>query len=322
MLLPAVVFMFLSLRFSGLRASRPGVVIELCSNAYLYMYNCPNMQEVNPILSNLSILFILSKAILPAGAGTPHPGAIAPPVSLNDVEGYSHVLWQLKGRGGVLRFVFGCSACREFGREWERVLRAGALKPIPQTIVIQSVTTSELGAFALEAALDSRWTLLLRDPGGRAARAFGAILCPRIACWMRGASLPISITTPTMLHKKAPASAIVTWGMEALRAGRASLPPERRRSDSARADQAPQVEAPARDRRRANAQPSAATGLAFVPQSGLTARPSGALLDLGPIDRLGAPRVERTVTLRNNSGTAITIARAALARLYRSPRRQ
>ena len=131
-------------------------MIELCSNAYLYMYNCPNMQEVNPILSNLSILFILSKAILPAGAGTPHPGAIAPPVSLNDVEGYSHVLWQLKGRGGVLRFVFECSACREFGREWERVLRAGALKPIPQTIVIQSVTTSELGAFALEAALDSR----------------------------------------------------------------------------------------------------------------------------------------------------------------------
>jgi hypothetical protein len=266
----------------------------------------------------LITLALLAIAPIRAAAAPPESGRAAPAISLRDVDGRLRSLAHVRGRPAVLCFFCGCRACRAFAAEWARVQRSsvaavdgspkpgaspagerrsavhvplavsGTPKPVasPATVIVYSGTAAELRAFARDAALDSSSTTLLPDPGGRTTRQYDALPCPRI-CVLDANGRVRGWIGQRAGEPPAAASALVARVLSALGKPPAGI---------------------MRTKARPSA-PPAASALIVAPAHGVIRRQDGAQLDFGSIDRVAAPVVSKTVTVRNGGRVTATISR-------------
>jgi len=281
---------------------------------------------------------------LPCVGEQPRIGAGAPPLALRDTEGHARSLRDFRGMPVVLCFVCGCPLCRAFARAWANEqgaaarpasLPAGAphrraksrwVAESQIALFVETGTARSLRAFAREAGLAPRRSVLLLDPGGRAARRYGVTGCPRVFVLDTGST--VRYTAARSVDSRATGAGRLVEGIVVvLRSMESAVGSGTDRHTALTpAEDAVQAAGPPRkgDRAEKGARPrssaavpmapgrSAArrTQLGVVAGSGVRATAGGAELDFGRIDASAVAARQCVVTVRNSGPRPVTIERA------------
>ena len=145
-------------------------------------------------------------------------GRPVPVFTLPDTEGKPQPLTRFRGRSTALFFFCGCRWCAECARAWAQFQRGGALPPASTTVVVYSLNRNESRRLAREYGLVSAQTTVLADPDLRVTEGlYHAALCPRVFALDTGGILRFTNDHRDDAPQKAPALAIVSRALEALR---------------------------------------------------------------------------------------------------------
>lgn len=153
-----------------------------------------------------------------------------PPFTLTDTRGRPRRLTDFRGRPVAVFFFCGCPWCQSCAETWGRLQRGGALTPPagvsphapvmpPITLMVFSGGTPAAQAFASRAGLDPSQTVLLPDPNLRVTAASHADPCPRVFVLNSQGRLRYTNDHKDDAARQAPALAIASRALDALRAG-------------------------------------------------------------------------------------------------------
>lgn len=161
----------------------------------------------------------------------PAVGKSAPTFTLSDVEKKKRTLAEFKGRRVALFFFCGCSWCADIAREWAALQRNGALaeqrggkgryapEPPATVIVYSELNAATCRELSRIYGLDLARTVLLPDLEMRVTQSlYRAEPCPRVFVLDAKGVLRYTNDHSDDTPRKAPALAIVSRALEALRA--------------------------------------------------------------------------------------------------------
>ncbi|HLV81551.1 MAG TPA: redoxin domain-containing protein [Chthonomonadaceae bacterium] len=172
----------------------------------------------------------------PAGPKPPPVTKPAPAFTLADAQGHSRSLADFRGHPVALFFFCGCQWCHECADAWAQLQRGNALpapasgarppaKNDPRTVVVFQGDAEAVRAFATETGLDTAQTLLLPDPKLAVTLRYQALPCPRVFVLDGQGIVRYTNDHADDAPQKAPALAIVSRAVSALRACAAPIPP-------------------------------------------------------------------------------------------------
>lgn len=190
------------------------------------------MQTTARLLIPLVIGMAGSASVSTAEDAPPAVGKPAPAFSLRDVNQKARSLAEFKGRRVALLFFCGCSWCIDVAREWGSLQRSGALAEAnparnaagraaapPITVIVGSTLDADgCRGFATRTELDLTQTVLLPDPDGTVVEAYHADPCPRVFVIGPDGVVRYINNGKDDAPRKAPALAIVSRALDALRA--------------------------------------------------------------------------------------------------------
>lgn len=159
----------------------------------------------------------------------------APVFTLTDAQGHKRSLADFRGHPVALFFFCGCKWCHECADAWGQLQRGDALavpasggkssvKDMPRTVVVFQGDAESVRAFATQTGLDTAQTVLLPDPNIEVTMRYQALPCPRVYVLDKQGILRYTNNHADDAPQKAPALAIVSRAVEALRAGASSAP--------------------------------------------------------------------------------------------------
>lgn len=164
-------------------------------------------------------------------AALPAVGKAAPAFRLPDPDGKPHTLDEHKGRSVALFFFCGCSWCWDVAKEWSQIQRGGALPPAtggskaPTTVVVYSLSPENTRLMGEASGLDLTQTLFLPDPTLAVTKQqYDAEPCPRVFVLDPKGVIRYTNNSKEDQARKAPALAIVSRTLDALRAIPAAKP--------------------------------------------------------------------------------------------------
>lgn len=183
----------------------------------------------------------------------------APVFTLVDTQGQKRKLAEFRGRPITLFFFCGCQWCHECGQAWSQLQRSGALpqpgatsgkqgdssiERSPLTLVVFQGDAEAACGFAAETGLDLKQTVLLPDPNLAVTQTYRALPCPRAFVLDGQGLVRYTNNHADDAPQKAPALAIVSRVVDALRACAANPAPAPTQTKS------PPKHAPQRHRQR------------------------------------------------------------------------
>lgn len=153
----------------------------------------------------------------------------APVFTLADAQGHKRSLADFRGHPVALFFFCGCQWCHECADAWGQLQRGNALAmptpggktaatETPRTVVVFQGDAEAVRAFANETGLDTAQTILLPDPKIEVTMRYQALPCPRIYVLDGQGILRYTNNHADDAPQKAPALAIVSRAVDALRA--------------------------------------------------------------------------------------------------------
>lgn len=209
-----------------------------------------------PPLLFLNLLFC---ALLPCGLRPPasaaplptaikaHPAALPQDFTLPATTGVSRHLSEFRGRPAALFFFCGCPWCVKCAQTWGQFQRGGVFSPdttssqslstsqsassssgssLPATVIVFSGGADAARAFAAETGLDPAQTTLLLDPELKVTTAYHADPCPRVFVLDSQNSLRYTNNHKNDAARQAPALAIASRALDALRLAASSVSAE------------------------------------------------------------------------------------------------
>lgn len=193
--------------------------------------------RARPFLLLLSAGLLLAR---PAPAA-PVVGKPAPAFTLADVDGKPRRLAEFRGRPVALFFFCGCEWCGDVAKEWAALQRSGALpKPAATVVVYAEMDAPVAREVATIYGLDRSRTVLLPDPERTATvPLYQAEPCPRVFVLDGGGVLRYTNDHADDAPRKAPALAITSRTLQALRAATPAVKPKAKPSSRSSAGRAP-----------------------------------------------------------------------------------
>jgi len=194
------------------------------------------MKVAAALLIVVGAAYAVHPPVVSADGAAPAVGRAAPTFRLVGTDRKPHSLAEFKGRRVALFFFCGCTWCADVAREWASLQRGGALAESapggstrdgaaraaadgpPVTILIGSGLDAEgCQGLASRAGLDLTQTVLLPDPDASVVRVYNADPCPRVFVIDAGGILRYTNNGKDDTPRKAPALAIVSHALDALR---------------------------------------------------------------------------------------------------------
>lgn len=194
----------------------------------------------------LLLCLLFCGLILPASAApepttlAAHPAALPQDFTLTDTSGVSRHLSEFRGRPTALFFFCGCSWCRQCAQTWGQFQRGGVLtsdaassqslsssgSSLPATLIVFSGGSDAARDFASETGLAPAQTTILLDPDLKVTTAYHADPCPRVFVLDSKGSLRYTNNHKDDAARQAPALAIASRALDALREAALPIPVE------------------------------------------------------------------------------------------------
>ncbi len=188
----------------------------------------------------------VSAAPLPTPIKT-NPAALPQDFTLADTSGVSRHLSEFRGRPAALFFFCGCPWCIKCAQTWSQFQRGGVLSSdatpsqslstsqpassssgssLPATVIVFSGGADAARAFATETGLDPAQTTFLLDPDLKVTTAYHADPCPRVFVLDSQGSLRYTNNHKDDAARQAPALAIASRALDALRQASSTISAE------------------------------------------------------------------------------------------------